>query len=237
MLTGTYNYRLQSLRRLPSDHIIELLGIPCDDALNFCAGQYVELIGPEGTRHPLTIANAARADGSLAFYIADRPNDPATQGLLADIKQTGQFRCHGPLGTACYSEQVGLLPVIAVSRTGIVQAKAWLERAIQSNDQRPWLLVWQIRQPVDLFCNDWLVSWQQELPLLQVVTTLVPPAHADWSGVEGSAVDWLLAQSLEWNKVQLYTSGSWGFTDSLLAALQPIGLPQSQCISDRFAFL
>lgn len=231
-----YKYRLQRIRKMNSAGVEEWAFVPESDAFIFQAGQYVSLHYAQDSP-PLyyTIAAACQPGEPLLFYVNTSSPDPDVARLQRYLLENESVWISAPQGSALYTYDSSLTPIIAVSRTGIAQAKAWLEAAHHARDPRLWTLIWQIRSPDDYFFSglndDWLNLSEQ------FIVTLVPPSTDDWTGRVGDACTVLSEMSLDWRSIQLYTSGSWGFTDLLLDTFASDGLKTGRCISDRLAFL
>ena len=233
---NTYTYELISSRLLNKADVHEWVLQPTSRGMPFRAGQYIALSTADSGPIYYSIACAPTKDGVLRLFVSMDTRDPAVLSALQTIQKTKQVTCQGPYGDATYQYAEGLQPIIAVSRTGISQASSWIEAAIEASDTRSWELVWQWRSEEDAFCFDLLQEWMGKMPTLKAWSTHVLPAHPKFSGLTGTICSHLQARTdIDWSRVQLYSSGSFGFNDGLFDALVPQGLTRDRWVSDRLA--
>lgn len=123
--------KVLSSQRL-SERTIELRVQP-ETSLSFYAGQFFNLVLPDGTRRSYSAAAAPGDDGSLTFHIGLMPGGKFS-GWVAETAEAGDLlMVQGPLGKCCYvpggDSAVPLL--LAGTGTGLAPLYGIAQAAIQ----------------------------------------------------------------------------------------------------------
>jgi len=121
-----------STRKL-SERVRELRIQP-DHSLSFYAGQFFNLVLPDGTRRSYSAATAPEDDGSLTFHVGVMPGGKFS-GWVEETAQAGdKLLVQGPLGKCCYvPEGDSAVPLLlAGTGTGLAPLYGIAQAAIQN---------------------------------------------------------------------------------------------------------
>jgi CDP-4-dehydro-6-deoxyglucose reductase len=222
--------RIQSIERLSHDVVRVMLRLPPTSALDFLPGQYIDVIGAEGTRRSYSVANAPRADNQLELHIREVANGAMSRYWFHQAKAKDLLRLRGPQGTFFLRGQAGKDLVLLATGTGIAPVKAILEgmTALAEADRpRSVTVYWGGRHREDLY-------WQPpEQPGVRFVPVL-SRADESWGGARGYVQDVMLRESPYLADTLIYACGAEAMIHSAQAKLQAAGLPARQFHSDAF---
>jgi CDP-4-dehydro-6-deoxyglucose reductase, E3 len=222
--------RIHSIKLVSPDIIQVSLRTPPSIKLEYRAGQYIDLIGPEGVRRSYSLANAPHANGKLELDIRKVDNGKLSQYWFNEAKVNDLLRLEGPLGTFCLRNKPVSTLVLLATGTGIAPIKAILEE-LDSNDaplNYEFIRVyWGGRVEEDLY---WEPDFQK-LPLQFIKVLSRAPKS---SSRHGYVQDALVADGVDLTNSAVYACGSKAMIDSAKASLIELGLSEKQFYSDAF---
>lgn len=214
------------------DVAVVTLKPPPAAAIRFRAGQYICLVGDDGRRHPFSIANAPRADGTLELHIGRIPNGRFTGHVHARMRPGDVVRFEGPFGEFGFCADSGRPAILLAGGTGIAPFKAMLEEAASTGSRRELHLYWGCRRPEGLYALARITA-TSGVPVTGVVSE---PAASDnrcaRSGLVHRAV---LEDFPDLSRFDAYACGSPGLIDAAFAEFTRIaGLPADRFFADAF---
>ena len=148
--------RVRSIEALAPDVRCIRLQLPFSERLQYLAGQYVDLIFPDGVRRSYSMATAPDTLEDVELHIRHLPGGHFTDrvfgvGPRPPLKEREIFRLEGPFGTFFLREDSDKAVVLLASGTGFAPIKAIVERitALQAagSFRRPVRLYWGGRRP------------------------------------------------------------------------------------------
>jgi CDP-4-dehydro-6-deoxyglucose reductase len=223
--------RISSLEKLAPDVLGVKLRFPPNTPFNFLAGQYVDVIGPGGTRRSYSVANAPASDNQLQLHIRAVQNGAMSQYWFDQAKVNDLLRIHGPLGSFFTRPLNGLHLVFLATGTGIAPVKAMLERLANAPVDNQILsvsLYWGGRKLHDLYADP--SQWHASLRYVPVLSL----APVDWIGARGHVQHSLLSDKPDLANTVVYACGSDAMIQSAKAELTQAGLPNNRFYSDAF---
>jgi len=228
----TFACRIQSLQQLTPDVVKVLLRFPPAVALQFHAGQYIDVIGPGGVRRSYSIANAPSSDKLVELHVRKVPGGSMSNYWFSAAKVNDLLRINGPLGTFVLRDVADRDVVFLATGTGIAPVKAMLEalyaRGSEIPSPRSVTVYWGGRRREDLYCD---------LPDPGAPFRFVPVlsrAPADLSCNHGHVQDVALTERSDWTDVIVFACGSDAMIHSARNALQAAGLDARNFHSDAF---
>lgn len=223
--------RITSLEKLASDVLSIKLRLPPSAQFTYLAGQYIDVIGPNGLRRSYSIANAPTPDMQLQLHIRVVQGGAMSGYWVNQAKANDLVRINGPLGSFFMRSLAGLHLVFLVTGTGIAPAKAMIEQlaSVTVTEQPLSVTVyWGGREIQDLYTNP--LQWH---PALRYEPVLSRP-HDAWTGAQGYVQEALLADAFDLSSTVVYACGSNVMIQSAKNALSLAGLPDKRFYSDAF---
>lgn len=227
----TWPCRISQIDRWAPDVVRVILRLPPSADFAFLAGQYIDIIGPNGVRRSYSIANASAAGKTLELHIRAVANGAMSDYWFSHAHVNDLLRLHGPLGTFFLRPLASMDLVFLATGTGIAPVKAMLE-SLQDMplDQRPRSVTvfWGGRSVQDLY---WDV---QSIAAGQRYTPVLSRPQPSWTGEVGYVQDVFLAQVPDLSNTVVYACGSNAMIQSAQGLLAQAGLPPSRFYSDAF---
>lgn len=227
----TLPVRISSLEKLAPDVLSVKLRFPPNNSFSFLAGQYIDVIGPGGTRRSYSVANAPAADNQLQLHIRGVESGLMSQYWFDQAKVNDLLRIHGPLGSFFIRPLTGLHLVFLATGTGIAPVKAMLEQlSAVSLDKQPQTttVYWGGREPRDLYADP--SQWHTSLRYVPVLSR----APVDWTGCRGHVQHSLLSEKTDLTNTVVYACGSNAMIQSAKSELTEAGLSVKRFYSDAF---
>lgn len=223
--------RIHQLDLITADVMRVVLRLPPTSPLHFIAGQYIDLIGPEGLRRSYSLAGANKAENTLELHVRAVEGGAMSSYLFQQAKINDLLRLNGPLGTFFLREVIGKALVFLATGTGIAPIKAiltHLEDLPATQQPSSITLLWGVRQPKDLYWD--ITSLRANIKAIPVVSRPSP----QWHGAVGYVQDILLQTQSKFSNTAVYACGSNAMIQSAKDALVAAGLPSNQFFSDAF---
>ncbi len=232
--------RIVELDRWAGDIVRFVLQVTPDDlgsAMQFEAGQFAELVPPDGEEsRAYSFANTGNWDGLAEFMVKLRPAGYFS-GYLAGRAAVGdELRLVGPQGAFTLREN-GLRPRWFVcGGTGFAPMVSMVRRMAEWGEGQDCLLVLGVNRPDEVFAEAELAELSGMLPALRYVLPVVEPDDG-WTGPVGTSVD-IMAAELDARPAgaeapDIYLCGSPGFLAAARAAAVARGVPDDQVYEER----
>lgn len=210
--------RVARMERLGHDVMALHLKLPHEQRLRFLAGQYIDILLRDGRRRSFSLVNPPQQDTELEIHIRLVPGGQFTRHVFDGMKQRDILRMQGPLGTFFLREDSQRPILMMAGGTGLAPIMSILQDAIAKGIQRPIHLFWGVRAMRDLYLDDVVRSWCEQVPNFSYTAVLSEPRTGDaWSGAVGWVHDVLLAAYPKLGPYEIYASGP----PPMLAAAKP----------------
>lgn len=224
--------RIDLIKPVSPDVVEVVLRTPPASTLEFRAGQYIDVIGPNGVRRSYSLANAPRKDGKLKLEIRKVEGGQLSRYWFDQAKENDLLRIEGPMGTFCLRAKPSKNLILLATGTGIAPIKAILEELAASSSGGTTefeyiYLYWGGRVQGDIY---WLPEFA-DLPLKFIP---VLSRASDWSGRTGYVQDAVIADQIELGFSSVYACGSETMIHSAREKLVAAGLASKQFYSDAF---
>jgi CDP-4-dehydro-6-deoxyglucose reductase len=225
-------YQLKSIKTVSNNIALALL-IPKTESLNFQAGQYLEILYPDKSYQPFSIANAPQSHGNIELHIRHLATDFATESMLSLLKQQKQLFIRGACGNSFYRQTPANPIIILAGGTGFAYAKSIVEQAIINNDQRPLHLYWGVKTISDFYLPDLPYVWMQKLTNFHYTAVISQPkSQENWSGKTGYAQQVIVSDHPDLTSFQVYASGPPAMMSDAFKLFQKHGLKKEFMHSD-----
>lgn len=206
-MTDHFDYRVDSIRSL-TPNLVQVFLRP-QESKNLCyrAGQYLEILYPNNTWQPFSIANAPDNLGRIELHIRHLRSDALTAALLQQLQNSHHATIRGPFGHAYYRPAPDCPVVLVAGGTGFAYIKALLEAAIAQNDQRRLHLFWGVKNPEDFYLPDLTPRWLEQLKEFRHDLIVSQPKDNVWQGKTGYVYNAVLTEYPDMASLQVYASG------------------------------
>jgi len=236
-IVKTMGCQIESIELLDNTDVYRaVLQTPAGNLPDYAAGQYLEVILPNGERNAFSIAN--RPDGRrLELHIQHLPDRDNSRLLLQALQEGASIQVELPKGE-CTLKQTGTDKAFFVAAgTGFTQMKALLEEAFEQGSDQQLYLYWGARRPQDLYMAELPEKWQREYEnfhFVPVVGDLLP--DQEWDGHVGMLHDAMIQDHGKFDDATVYASGSPNMVYSVTDTLIQYGLSDKCVFSDVFAY-
>lgn len=230
-LPRTLPCRIAELDWLAPDVLRVKLRLPPTSNFSFIPGQYIDVIGINGTRRSYSLANASFSDKLLELHIRAVSGGTMSDYWFNHAKLNDLLRLNGPLGTFFLRECAKTDIFFLATGTGIAPVKAMLESLMHvPENQQPQSItvLWGGRKPEDLYIDIAAIPGKHRY--IPVVSRL----NEGWTGARGYVQDILLSTTSNLNKAAVYACGSDSMIRDAKKLLSNAGLPTVRFYSDAF---
>lgn len=201
--------RVQDLRRVASDVMILTAKLPASHALRFRAGQYIDVLLPDGRRRSFSVANAPHENDHIQLHIRRVPNGHFTGQVFGSMQVRDILRIEGPLGSFFLREERDRPIILLAGGTGFAPIKSIIEHVIASGNHRRLMLYWGARTREGLYMHDLGRSWENTLREFRYVPVLSEASASDaWSGRRGLVHQALMADVPDLSGYDVYACGA-----------------------------
>ncbi|MCC7182994.1 MAG: 2Fe-2S iron-sulfur cluster binding domain-containing protein [Rhodocyclaceae bacterium] len=229
-----YLARVDRMEQLSADVMRLTLTPIAHEAIDFKAGQYLNIVLDDGQRRAFSFANPPGETAHIELHVRRIPDGLFTGHVFTRMRVGDTVRFEGPLGdfTLCESAR----PILFVAgATGFAPVKSIVEDAFARGLTRPMILYWGVRKRADLYAFDLAEQWQRQHPNFRFVPVLSEPDPTDdWQGRTGLVHAAMLADFPDLSGHEVYVCGSIRMVDVAVPAFLAQGLDETACFSDAF---
>ncbi|WP_261842582.1 FAD-binding oxidoreductase [Aliamphritea ceti] len=216
------------------------LPVTASQAVEFHAGQYLELILPDGRRAPFSIGSAPDHGSDLELHIRRMPDGELSIAMIDHIQNNPSIEIELPKGD-CYLNAASLKPetriVLVAASTGFSQIKSIAEHLLANQVSNPIHIYWGVRVAEDLYLDKLPEQWATEHANVSYELVVSEPENGQaWNGRTGLIPDAILADYDDFSDMVMYTSGSPGMVYALLDACEAKGFNGDYMHADVFAY-
>jgi NAD(P)H-flavin reductase len=233
---------VQTMQRLSPDLMRIFIALPNGEHIPFVAGQYINIVLPDGATRAFSFANAppdgeappSTAGDVIELHVRWIPGGRYTTHVFTQMKVGDVIEFEGPLGRFRLNDSERPILLLA-GATGFAPIKSMLEDAFRRGITRQMTLYWGVRRRQDLYLLDLIEQWQRRHPNFKFVPVL-SEAEDDpgWSGRRGFVHQALLEDHQHLEGKEVYTCGSVKMVEAAVPDLVAHGLAESFCFSDAF---
>ena len=224
--------RIDSIDLIAEDVIQVVLRTPPSSPLKFRAGQYIDVIGPEGIRRSYSLANAPRDDAKLVLEVKRVEGGVLSEYWFERAQKNDLLRLEGPMGTFCLRPKALKNLIFLATGTGIAPIKAILQEleeglSIGTKKFDQIYLYWGGRFEKDLY-------WSPDLHKLSINYFPTLSRSPGWGGREGYVQQAVLKDRIDLVNSTVYACGSEKMINSAKKTLTDAGLDKTDFYSDAF---
>ena len=238
---------VKSVRDMPGNvYRIELQVPGSQEPLHWHAGQYLELVMPDGRARAYSIASAPGDGRSIELHIQCYANHEKACEVVEYLSSVGEVTINIPKGN-CLLESCPDRPVVFIAAgTGFAQMKAMLEQCFEERRFQhvgksaqkvpPLFLYWGVRRAEGFYMAELARQWAEQglLEFHPVVSERGP--DDDWHGRHGLLYQAVLDDSKRFPDAVFYISGSPEMVYATVDGLTAAGVAESDIHSDVFDY-
>lgn len=180
---STIDTKVLRVVRAADDVRLVQLRFPAGVRAKFKAGQYLEVILPDGSRRSFSMANAPQQSDVAVLHVRVVPGGKFSQEVLPKLAPGDILRVELPAGDFWLRDSAKPAVFVA-SGTGFAPIKSILEDAFRRKIARAMVLYWGARCRKDLYLIELPEKWAVQQPQFRFIPVLSEP-HADWEGRVG----------------------------------------------------
>jgi len=201
----------------------------------FKAGQYLQVLLPDGSRRSYSMANAPHESDTLQLHIRHLPGGQFTQ-IVPQLQPGDTLEVELPYGHFALREDSDAPMLCVAGGTGFAPLKSLLDDMARRRIARPVTLVWGARDTAGLYLPQAVERWQSALPGFRYVACVEDAADAVALGAFHGRADAAVLDRIEslsgW---QVYACGAPPMISALRqACVHARGLDPAHFYSDVF---
>lgn len=230
---STIDARVLRVTVAADDVRIVQLRFPPGVRVKFKAGQYLDVILPDGARRSFSMANAPQQSDIAVLHVRVLPGGRFAEEVLPGLAAGSQLRVELPTGDFWLRESAKPAVFVA-SGTGFAPIKSILEDAFRKKDAREMVLYWGARREKDLYHADLPAKWAGLHAQFRFVPVLSEPGEG-WKGRTGFVHRAVIEDYPSLADCQVYACGVTAMIDAARRDLTlERGLPPDDFFCDAF---
>lgn len=230
--------KVQKKEFLSHDVVRLYLKIPEAERLQFRAGQYIDILLPDGRKRSFSLANAPHDDALIELHIRHVDGGDFTGYVMDELHEKDILRIEGPHGSFFLREEAKRPMIFMAGGTGFAPIKGIIEHALAEGLTQPMYLYWGVRAQKDLYLDELPLKWAKHLPHFHFVPVLsqVGPEQSD--GVRtGYVHDAIIADFPDGlSDFDIYAGGPPVMVHAGFDAFKEHGLKEDHYFSDAFEY-
>ena len=226
--------RVVMMEKLNHDVMRVVLRLIDGQQLSFKAGQYINILLPDGQRRAFSFANPPHQAHVIELQIRRVDGGLFTTHVFEQMKPGDEVRFEGPLGDFTLTESTR--PIVFVAgATGFAPVKSMVEDAFHRGVQRPIYVYWGVRRLNDLYLPQLPLAWAREHKNFHFIPVLSEAAPEDnWQGRTGLVHEAILQDFPDLQGHEIYACGSVRMVEALFPLAKQQGAEDGICFSDAF---
>jgi NAD(P)H-flavin reductase/ferredoxin len=173
----TYKAKVYRNLRAADDVNLLHLRLPAGQRAKFRAGQYLQVLLPDGSRRSYSLANAPHESDSLQLHIRHVEGGQFTQ-VVQSLKPGDTLTVELPYGDFELKEESNSPMLCVAGGTGFAPVKSLLDDMAKKGVRRPVSLVWGGRNRAGLYLMSAVERWRQLWPDFRFVPAIEDAADA-----------------------------------------------------------
>ena len=220
----------------PLNHDVSrvMLKLPAGKAVQWYAGQYLELLLPQGPS-AFSIANARSGDGrDLELHVRHTADNPSSLEVMQHLRDNPMVRARLPGGERWIDESLPDRPVWFIcGSTGFAPAKAMIEYLLTRHFPHAIYLYWGARTAADIYLPELPEAWASAGKIHYVPVLSETTDDRYRTGLVHEAA---LADMTDPAQAECHVGGSPVMAWAVFDALHAAGVPADNIHSDVFDY-
>jgi len=227
--------RVIKIEKLNHDVLRLFLRLPSTERLQFLAGQYIDILMPDGKHRSYSLANAPHDDEFLELHVRHYEGGLFSEFAFHHLREKTLLRIEGPLGTFFLNETSNRPIIMVAGGTGFAPVKSIIEHAKHKQLQRQIHLYWGARSKEDLYLHELASEWADNMSGFNYIPVLSDPKNNDsWEGRTGLVHEAVLNDFADLSGYEVYTCGPPLMVHAVRDTFIERGLMEDAIYSDSF---
>lgn len=215
---------------------------PADDLKVFYeAGQYLNLLLPDGKPCSFSIASNCKRTNLLELHILEIPGQSSSGDVISLLSSQNTVKVELPFGDCTLSNLPALQETDALifiaAGTGFAQVKSLLDEVVAESLPNPVYLYYGVRKAADFYLQDLVKGWREAHPAFNYVPVVSEADEAcQWQGRTGLLHEIIREDFEHLESAQVFLSGSPLMVYATLDVLIEHGLDEARAYSDVFSY-
>jgi len=208
MPVRTLEVEVSRMEQLSADVVRLYLALPEGESLRYLAGQYLDILLPDGRKRAFSIASPPHNQGSLELHLRHIAGGVFTDHVFGDMGVGERLKIEGPRGQFYLREGADRPILFVAGGTGFAPIKAIIEHAFEEGCQRPMHLYWGARDQSDLYLHGLAEEWAASHANFSYTPVLSMPAEGGgWQGRTGFVHEAVLFDYADLSGYDIYMAG------------------------------
>ena len=236
------NCDIAQVEKLNNDVYRVSLVLPAtaSQSVSYYAGQYLEIVMPDGQQAAFSIGSAPEAGRNLELHVRHASEGKLSTAILTHLQHSKNVEVELPKGD-CFLQAANIAKdqtiILAAASTGFSQVKSMMEHLLASGVKNPIHIYWGARVAADLYLPELPKQWAAENDNVTYHPVVSEPGDScGWTGRVDLLPDAIKHDFATLDNVEVYASGSPPMVYALLDACEEKGLQKVQMHSDVFAY-
>jgi CDP-4-dehydro-6-deoxyglucose reductase/3-phenylpropionate/trans-cinnamate dioxygenase ferredoxin reductase subunit len=195
------------LARPAADVSVLHLRFPIGVRAKFKAGQYLQILLPDGDRRNFSMANPTHQNDGVELHIRHVAGGRFSEEVLSTLAPGAKLQVELPYGDFFLRQSPATPTLLLATGTGFAPIKSIIETAIKEGASRPMRLYWGARKREDLYFAALPLKWQKLFSWFSFVPVLSEP-DSDWRGRVGLVHRAVLEDHADLSSFELYACGN-----------------------------
>ncbi|MBV2132548.1 2Fe-2S iron-sulfur cluster binding domain-containing protein [Pseudomonas sp. MAP12] len=163
------------------------LKLDAPEGMHFQAGQYVNLVLPDGIGHrAFSIANAPEEGGEIELNIRIVPGGRGTTYVHEQLKVGDRLTISGPYGRFFVKKSADVPVIFMAGGSGLSSPRSMILDLLAEGFDKPIALIYGQRNLSELYYHDEFLALAEQHPNFKYVPALShEPEGSDWQGFRG----------------------------------------------------
>ena len=231
--------RVERMQLLAPDVMALFLRLPAVEDFVFRAGQYLDIMLPDGRRRSFSIASPPHDASFLELHVRRAARGEFTARVFGGMKRGELLRIEGALGQFVYREpgDPAALELLIGGGTGFAPLKSLLRHVLETGRQRPLHLYWGARHALDLYEHDWVRERVARFPQFRYTPVLSEPSANEAGRFRtGFVHEAVVADYPDLSQADVYAAGPPAMIKAVVETLPAHGLNRERLYFDSFEY-
>ena len=229
-----YSVKVYRNTLIADDVSVLQLRLPAGQRVRFKAGQYLQVVLPDGTRRSYSMANPPFESDTLQLHIRHVAGGQFTQ-ILPQLKPGDLLQVELPYGNFGRNEDTEAPMLCIVGGTGFAPVQSLLDDMVKKRIARQVTLIWGARNLASLYLMTAVDRWKKMMPGFTFIPAVEDAADAEAiGGFHGRVDDAVRNHFATLNGHEVYCCGSPQMVSAAKKVCVERGLATNHFFSDVF---